>query len=207
MRSDHEHQEPADAPTYRELRLLSEVAENPEVTQRELSRRVGIALGLTNVLLRQLMQKGYIRATQAGWKRWLYNLTPDGFSHKIRLTVAYIHRFLNHYQQVREALRQQLIPLALHEESRIAIYGTGEFAELVYLGLKEYSIEEIDVYGAADGHNGRFLGIPIRNVGTLEPGEYDRIVIASLGDSDRISEMLQQQCVGQQKVVTFFRSI
>ena len=59
-----------------ELRLLSQVEDSPEVTQRELSQRVGIALGLTNVLLRNLVQKGYIRATQANWKRWIYTLTP-----------------------------------------------------------------------------------------------------------------------------------
>ena len=207
MRSEKEQQEPADVPTYRELRLLSEVAENPEVTQRELSGRIGIALGLTNVLLRHLVQKGYIRATKAGWKRWLYNLTPEGFSHKIHLTVAYIHRVLDHYQRVRQALRQQLIPLALHEESRIAIYGTGEFAELVYLALKEYAIEEIEVYGTVDGDDPRFLGMPVRNLATLDPGGYDRIVIASLGDSEGISEMLQLQGVAQQKVVTFFCNV
>ena len=204
MRSEDEQQDPAELQTFRELRLLSEVDDSPEVTQRQLSQRIGIALGLTNLLLRNLVQKGYVRATQAGWKRWMYNLTPEGLRHKIRLTAAYIHRFLDHYQRVRQTLRQQLEPLALHAESRVAIYGTGEFAELIYLGLKELGIEEIDVFGEADEAGGRFLGMPIRHSASLQPGDYDRVVIAFLGSSDGLHAELQQRGVAEEKLVTFF---
>ena len=111
MRSRSEHEELVEASNYRDLQLLSEVEENPEVTQRELSPRAGIALGLTNLLLRNLTQKGYLRITKSGWRRWIYNLTPKGVSHKVRLTVAYIHRELDHYQKVRQTLREELEPL------------------------------------------------------------------------------------------------
>ena len=76
MRSENEQESPILPEGYRELRLLSEVDYNPEITQRQLSTRLGIALGLTNLLLRNLAQKGYLRATQAGWKRWVYAITP-----------------------------------------------------------------------------------------------------------------------------------
>jgi DNA-binding MarR family transcriptional regulator len=123
---------------YRELRMLSEVHSTPGTTQRDLSRQIGIALGLTNVLLRNLVEKGYVRITQASWKRWMYALTPSGFSRKIQLTVAYVHRVLDHYQEVRQTLREELQTVHLNEESRVAIFGTGEFAELVYLGLRRW---------------------------------------------------------------------
>ncbi len=179
MRSQGEHHDFINESTYRELRLLLEVEDKPDATQRELSQRVGIALGLTNVMLRNLAQKGYLRATQAHWKRWLYALTPEGFSHKIRLTVSYIHRALDHYQNVRQTLREQLEPLALNAESRVAIYGTGEFAELVYLGLRDLGIEEIDAFGTKDPP-GRFLGMPVLDLATLQPERYDRVVVALL---------------------------
>jgi len=205
MRSHNEHTESLQSPTYKELQLLSEIEANPEVTQRQLSQQLGIALGLTNVLMRNLAQKGYLRATQAGWKRWLYALTPDGFSHKLRLTVSYIHRVLDHYQNVRQTLREQIEPLALNQESRIAIYGTGEYAELVYLGLREIGIEEIDIYDSTDRDGLRFLGMPIRTCLTLKPEDYDRIVVASLTGSDEFWSELQGRSVSPEKVVTFFR--
>lgn len=204
MRSENEPQNPPQAFNDRELQLLSEIEANPEVTQRQLSRRMGIALGLTNVLLRNLAQKGYVRATQAGWKRWLYAVTPDGFSHKFRLTVAYIHRVLDHYQNVRQTLREQLEPLALNQESRIAIYGTGEFAELVYLGLREIGIEEIDFYGSTEQDGRRFLGIPVRDIETLQAEDYDRIIVGSLGDPGTASRALRKRGTSSHQLVTFF---
>ena len=204
MRSANEHEDLVDSSAYRELQLLSEVEDTPDVTQRALSQRIGIALGLTNVLLRNFVQKGYIRATRASWKRWIYSLTPDGFTHKIRLTMAYVHRVLDHYQNVRQTLRQQLEPLALHEESRIAIYGTREFAELVYLGLKEYGIEEIDVFGSGDEASHKFLGMPVRDVATLQPEKYDRVVVAFLGDTEGACRSLRKRGTTHEKLVTFF---
>jgi DNA-binding MarR family transcriptional regulator len=121
----------------RELRLLAEVHRRPQASQRELARRVGIALGMTNLLLHNLAEKGYVRITRAGWRRWLYALTPDGFLRKVQLTLSYVHRFLDHYQKVRQTLREELAVQSLNAESRVAILGTGEFAELVYLGLND----------------------------------------------------------------------
>ena len=89
-------------------------------------------MGLTNIVIRRLISKGYIRSQKASWKRWIYALTPEGASHKIRLTVSYIRRFMNHYQNVRSTLRERLAPLAMTKESKEAILGVGEFAELVY---------------------------------------------------------------------------
>lgn len=204
MRSSNEQKDGLQSSQHRDLRVLSEVADDPEITQRELSQRVGIALGLTNVLLRNLVQKGYVRATQAGWKQWLYNLTPEGFAQKVRLTVAYVQRVLDHYQKVRQTLREQLEPLALHEESRVAIYGTGEFAELIYLGLKELGIEEIDIFASRSSDNGKFLGMLVLDVATLRPEQYDRVIVADLQRSESVRKELQEQSVAPDKVVTFF---
>lgn len=204
MRSPNEQKDPIEVSTYRELQLLAEVDRDPQVTQRQLAKRAGIALGLTNVMLRNLAQKGYVRATKAGWKSWLYNLTPDGFSHKVRLTIAYVQRVLQHYQKVMQTLAEQLEPLALNAESRVAIYGTGEFAKLVFLGLREIGIEEIDVFGPGgpDGH--RFLGLPVRDVATLQPEQYDRIVVALLEGREQTLIRLRDQGAVSEKLVTFF---
>ena len=207
MRSANEHRDSEDSEqlhSYRELQLLSEVEGNPEITQRVLSKRMGIALGLTNVLLRNLAQKGYVRITQAGWKRWLYTLTPEGFSQKLRLTVAYIHRFLHDYQRVRQTLRVQLEPLALNVESRVAIYGTGEFAELVYLGLKDIGIEEIDVFGSENPPGETFLGMPVHDVATLNPAQYDRVMVGFLDGSKASYLALREREVEPEKLITFF---
>jgi len=189
---------------YRELRLLAEVEQNPEITQRQLSARLGIALGLTNVLLRNLAHKGYLRASQSSWKRWVYALTPDGFSHKLRLTLGYISRVLDNYQTVRQTLRDQIEPLAMNEETRVAMFGTGEFAELIYLGLKEIGVEEIDFFDSGATSDQLFLGKRVRDISTLETDVYDHVVVAFLDNSTANLNGIKGLNAAPEKLVTFF---
>ena len=53
--------------TYRELRLLEEVEIKPEVSQRHLANHLGVALGVANLLVKNLAKKGYIRATPVSY--------------------------------------------------------------------------------------------------------------------------------------------
>ena len=96
---------------HRELRMLSEVEGYPNITQRELSSRIGMALGLTNLLLRQMTLKGYVRVSQASWKKRIYTLTPSGISRKVRLTLNYVTSVLDEFKEVRLTLNRRLEPL------------------------------------------------------------------------------------------------
>ena len=63
--------------------------------------RVGIAVGVANVLIKSLVTKGYVRASRVTWKGWAYILTPAGVARKVQLTANYVDRFLDHYRTVR----------------------------------------------------------------------------------------------------------
>ena len=202
MRSESEHKNSDDIEASRELTILSEVQSTPDTSQRRLAKRLGISLGVTNLLLRNMARKGYVRITRAGWRRWLYALTPAGFSHKVHLMAAYINRFLNHYQRIRRALREEMEPLALHMESTVAIYGTGEFAELVYLGLKELGIEEVDIFTSGSPDGSRFLGMPVRDVAVMRPEYYDRVIIGLLEDTESSCAELRARGVTSEQLVT-----
>ena len=204
MSSQDEHQAPVKSASNNELRLLTEVIDTPDITQRELSKRGGIALGLTNILMRNLTQKGYVRVAQASWKRRLYTLTPEGFSHRIRLMLTYVHKVLDHYQGVRQSLREQLEPLALNEESRVAICGTGELAELVYLGLKELSMNEIDFFDFKNTGDRRFLGGPVRDIASIDYNNYDRVVLAYLEPSETLIADLHGMGITPEQLVKLF---
>jgi hypothetical protein len=94
--------------------------------------------------------------------------------------------------------------LAFHEETRVAIYGIGDFAELVYLGLKDFGITEIDIYSSDSSIGCTFLGMPVRSVDTLDTNEYDRIIVASLDNSEAVASGLESRGKSSSKVVVFF---
>jgi len=81
-----------------EAQLLSQIARAPSVTQRALSKKLGISLGKTNGLLRDLIGEGLVQATQVGWRSWSYNLTSAGTLRKAELTRQHVHRVLDDYR-------------------------------------------------------------------------------------------------------------
>jgi len=176
MRSENEHPMSLDGSIYRELRVLEEVDRNADLSQRRLASQLGIALGVANLLVKRLARKGYIRVTQLGWKRWAYVVTPTGMARKIYLTKAYIERFVDHYQRVRTLLREDLSQQYLTADSRVALVGTSELAELAFLALRDIGVSDIEVFGNPDS-NRTFLGMKIHNYADIVFDKYANIVL------------------------------
>jgi len=94
---------------FRVLRLLEE---NPEMSQRELARAVGISLGAMHYCLNALVEKGFIKlgnfTAARDKRRYAYVLTPHGMAEKAALTGRFMRRKLAEYEALKaeiEALR------------------------------------------------------------------------------------------------------
>jgi len=173
----------------RNLEALEAIAENGHITQRTLASKMGMALGLTNIYLRRLVRKGYVKCVNVKSSRLRYLLTPTGISEKTRLTYEFMEYSLQLYRQVRQHLRVVLEPAVFENRRRVAIYGTGEAAELAYLLVAELGLELVAVFdGAADGR--RFLGHRVRSIDTHGDVAYDLLLIASLERSETIVDEL-----------------
>ena len=178
MRSSNEHIAGLEDASYRELRLLEEVDGRPDVSQRQLARNLGVALGVANLLVRTMARKGYIKMTHLSWRRWVYVVTPRGMARKVQLTLSYVDRFIGHYRRVRTILYDDLSGLALNKESRVAIVGTDELAELAYLALRDIGVDDIDVFSR---ERSTFLGMPVRELGSMTAESYASVVLAVSG--------------------------
>lgn len=183
----------------RELEILSTIAEGRPVTQRALAERLGIALGLANLYLKRLARKGLIKVTTIPPNRIRYLLTPRGLAEKTRLTYEYLHASLRLYRDARQRLRDALEPLLEPRSTRIALYGTGEAAELTYLTLREL---DVPVAAILDGPgSGRFLGHPVLDVTDVSPADYDRVVVATLAPPDRLLAELEARGFRREQLV------
>ena len=67
----------------REFELVNIVGTKIATNQRDLSRHMDLSLGMTNMLVRRLISKGYIRIKPLNKRKVKYILTPKGFSEKI----------------------------------------------------------------------------------------------------------------------------
>jgi DNA-binding MarR family transcriptional regulator len=168
----------------RHLEILTAIEEGHALTQRDLAKRLNVALGLTNLHIKRLAKKGYIKIVAfprkpSARKRLRYLLTPEGFAEKTRLAYAHITYSLQLYRRARELLRHELSLLGGDGLKRLVLYGTGEAAELAYLTLRELGLEPLGVFSRETTDDDRFLGFTVRNIAELAADEVDGVIVAT----------------------------
>lgn len=125
------------------LRVLDEIERNPGITQREISRRVGVSLGLTNLLIRRMARKAWIKITTVPGRRLLYALTPRGLVEKIRKARDFVRLSLRFYGTVKESIVRRLQGNGRRYE-RVAVLGAGELSEIVAEAIREAGSRPVD---------------------------------------------------------------
>src|SRR5712692_10791427 len=183
----------------RDLILLRELNRDGGATQRTLAIKLGVALGLTNLYLKRLARKGYIKITTIPSHRIKYLLTPRGMAEKSRLTYLYMQYSLTYYRDMRQRLKVVLTGLARAGAKRIVICGTGELAEMDYISLREM---DLTLVGFVDGDQGTFLSYPLWPIEALPNWEFDAVLIADLEEAKKIQARLVHAGVPREKITT-----
>jgi DNA-binding MarR family transcriptional regulator len=189
----------------RDLLLLTEVERDGAVTQRSLASKLGVALGLTNLYLKRLARKGYIKITTIPSHRVRYLLTPQGFAEKSRLTYLYMEYSLSHYRDMRARLREALSQAANNGAKRVVIYGTGELAEMAYLSLREMHMTLVGFVD--DNQQEAFLSYPVWPPEVLSEWKFDAVLLANIERTVRHREILGQHHVSEVKILTLGPSV
>jgi DNA-binding MarR family transcriptional regulator len=192
--------EAIDVEDRRNLQALEAIAQDAHITQRTLSTKLGMALGLTNIYLRRLVRKGYVKCVNVQSNRLRYLLTPTGIAEKTRLTYEFMEYSLFLYGQVRQHLRTVLEPAVRQNRRRIAIYGTGEAAELAYLSITELGLELVAVFDGSVA--GRFLGQVVRPIEQHPEVAFDLLLIASLERAEPMVEQFVKLGIERERLVT-----
>lgn len=185
----HEGQKLADRAT---LSLLAALEDDEQVTQRGLAARIGVALGLTNSLLKRAVRKGLVKVGEAPAKRFAYYVTPKGFSEKSRLVAEYLTSSLTFFRRAREEYLVLFQDIRDRGHNKVALVGTGELAEIALLSAQETGVE---LYCAIQpgSNKSAFSGLRVfsRTETALSEG-VDAVVIASMEDPQN---EYQQLCV------------
>lgn len=88
--------------------LLKLIESNPEISQRDLARQMGVSLGKANYCLRALVTKGFVKLEN--FRRsdnklaYMYHLTPLGLEEKARLTLCFLRIKEAEYKMIKEEI-------------------------------------------------------------------------------------------------------
>jgi len=90
------------------FKTLRELSSNGNLTQRELSERLGLSLGSVNYVIQALIGKGYVKAQRFKNSKnkmgYMYILTPKGMNEKVKQTQEFIHRKMVEYERLKREI-------------------------------------------------------------------------------------------------------
>ena len=93
-----------------EYKVLKWLEKNPNITQRQLAKELGVSLGKTHYLINSLIQVGWVKLEN--FRRsdnkmgYMYLLTPKGVNEKAKITKTFLARKEIEYQQLKHEIEQ-----------------------------------------------------------------------------------------------------
>ncbi|HEB12579.1 MAG TPA: winged helix-turn-helix transcriptional regulator [Actinobacteria bacterium] len=132
------------------LRALEEIEKNPQISQRELSSHLGVALGITNALLKTLARKGQIKIRGKNNRSLTYHLTHAGVLAKSSLAMRWTLNTIGFYRQARHSIAQRLSLLAEDGAQSVVLYGHSELTEIVSVLAPEVGMKIVGIAAPHD---------------------------------------------------------
>ncbi|MBF0386247.1 MAG: winged helix-turn-helix transcriptional regulator [Candidatus Omnitrophica bacterium] len=121
----------------REFELINIIGGELGANQRDLSRQMNLSLGMTNMLIRRLITKGYLRIKQLNKKKVEYLLTPRGFSEKMRKSVRYTMKTIGSIGLIRRSISRLLSELYAEGTRKFYVLGSSDLTLLIEMVVRE----------------------------------------------------------------------
>jgi len=128
----------------RDLILLEQIADDPDVNQATLAEKLGVAVGTVNWHIKRLVSKGYVKAKRAQRKKLRYIITPEGIALRAKLTVLYIENQMRLYRETRQGVKDILTEIKAEGYSQVRITGESEIADVCQLTCLEQGFDVVD---------------------------------------------------------------
>ena len=175
----------------RELEILEKIENNGHLTQRDLSKEVGIALGLVNHLLRKMVKKGWIKIKNIDAKRIRYLITPEGAREKSSLLYKRVEGTIHFYLEAKSVIKDKVIHLKNEGVEDVSIYGINHISEVLFIVLKELELEL--AYVVDDNREGEmWFGYTIVNMDEFLKSNANVLILASF-DKKEIDNFYREQ--------------
>jgi DNA-binding MarR family transcriptional regulator len=120
-----------------EYELLDAIAQDPMVTQANLSTRLGMAVGSVNWYIKRLINCGYVRVSHLDRTRLKYHLTPEGMSILTQRTLQYLKKSLAVYNELRQKARAIVTDLKSQGVTHVCLEGDDEVIDILRLTCLE----------------------------------------------------------------------
>jgi len=125
-----------------EVLILEEIEKNPNTTQRDLSEKTGLSLGMVNLLLKKFVKKGFVKLEKLNSRSFRYILTPEGFKEKSKKTIEYMKRYYQKTLLIKQNI-ERIIRIYGRNRTYILFGQDKEMKEIIEGILKELKVDYI----------------------------------------------------------------
>ncbi len=184
----------------RTLRIFEEIEQDNTISQRTLSNKINISVGLVNRFIKRLVEKGYFKATTIPSHRIKYILTPKGMTEKTRLTYEYLSYSIKFYKELKGSLQDALKEVRVNGVDTILLYGSGEIAELAILFS---NVNKIEIVGIVDDEGGgSCLEMNISDLSNIDSFRFDAILLLHTQDIKERIQKLTELGIDKRRIYT-----
>jgi len=167
----------------REFELINIIGKRLGSNQRDLSQQLNLSLGQTNMLIRRLVAKGFIRISQLDKRKVQYMLTPKGMSENMRKAVKYTLNTINSFGLIKNNLKTILNEHYARGHRAFFVYSEPDLTALVEQTFLELSLPDARMVVLKD--------LPVADVdGVLLIGK-EKLSINGLNKKSRVDLLLE----------------
>jgi DNA-binding MarR family transcriptional regulator len=193
---------------YKEYMILDMIEKNSRVTQREISKEIGIALSMVNDHLDQFEKERLVKRVKHSTKHVEYLITKKGTERRKLLNIWYLKSSQGIYLQAKENITKFLNQIIDKGFKQILLYGAGEVAEIILSVLNDDNKLPLEVLAVIDDDITKIgdvlVNVPIIIKEQIKAFDHDGILISSYTHHEKIKQTLQTIDYPINQVLEFF---
>ena len=193
---------------YKEYMILDMIEKNSNITQREMSKTIGIAVSMINNYLDIYEKDKLIKRKKHSTKTVEYFITKKGSERRKLLNIWYLKSSNNIYIQAKDNIIRFLNQIIDKGFKKIMLYGAGEVAEIMLQVMNDDNQIPLEVVAVIDDYKDRvgdtLVNIPIITLNELSKYNHDGIMISSYKHHETIHNNLVKIDYPKKQIIQFF---
>lgn len=193
---------------YKEFMILDLIEKDANITQREISKIIGVAVSMTNAYIENFVEKGLIKKKKHSTKTVEYFVTKKGVERKKVLNISYLNASLNIYKSAKENIVEFLDQIIAKGYKNILLYGAGEVAEILLQTILIDSQIPITVLALIDDDKSKqgknLVSTKIISLDSVNNYKFDGILISSYTNQKLILDKLLAMNYKKENILHFF---
>ena len=193
---------------YKEFMILDLIEKDANITQREISKTIGVAVSMTNAYIENFVEKGLIKKKKHSTKTVEYFVTKKGKERRKLLNIWYLKSSHEVYMSAKDNIIKFLNQIIDKGFKKILLYGAGEVAEIMLQVMNDDNNIPLEVVAVVDDDRNRqnevIVNLPIISKEKINLYDHDGILVSSYKHHDGIRRNLVEISYPLEKILEFF---